>query len=333
LRVPSQTGPNHRPTETLLALEPQYRERVWGGVRLRRADPPIGEAWVAFGDSRVTSGTTAGATLDELAALDPAALLGEPVVARFGSRFPLIVKLLDTAEWLSVQVHPNDEQARAMVGPGENGKTEAWYFVETAPDARVLAGVRPGVDAAALADAIRSGRALDVAAEVKVAAGSSIMIPSGTLHSLGPGILVYEVQQASDITFRAWDWYRPQSGGRRLHVEESIAVMRAEGPSERHHPAVAGGTGLATAEACGYFALDVARVEPGAPLPADTECSSFHALTVVEGAVDVTCGDSTLRIGRFETALVTAAAGNYRVSAAGGSATVMRASVPPAAKG
>jgi mannose-6-phosphate isomerase len=331
--VPSQTRLNHRPTESLLALEPQYRERVWGGDRLRRADPPIGEAWVAFGDSRVTSAAATGATLDDMVALDPAAILGEPVVARFGTRFPLIVKLLDTAEWLSVQVHPDDEQARAMVGPGENGKTEAWYFVETAPDARVLAGVRQGVDAAALAEAIRSGRALDVAAEVQVTAGSSIMIPSGTLHSLGPGILVYEVQQASDITFRAWDWNRPQSGGRRLHVDESIAVTRAEGPSERHRPLMTDGTGLTNAETSLYFALDVARVEPGTPLAADTDSASFHALTVVDGAVDVTAGTSTLHVGRFETAVVTAAAGTYRVNAVGGPATLMRASVPPAAKG
>jgi mannose-6-phosphate isomerase len=328
LRVPPQEVPIDRPVQSLVALEPQYRERVWGGDRLRRSDPPTGEAWVAFGGSRVTSGPAGGATVDRLAAEHGTALLGEPVVTRSGARFPLIVKLLDTADWLSVQVHPDDDQARAMVGPTENGKTEAWYFVEAPDDARILAGIRPGITRPALQAAIRSGRILDVAAEVPVVAGSSILIPSGTLHSLGPGLLVCEVQQASDITFRAWDWNRPQSGGRRLNVEESIAVVRTAGPCERHEPASGHRTGVAGAESCRYFEMDLATVATGEPLEADTSAVSFHSLTVIEGTADIACGTESLRLGRFETGLVAAAAGRYRVTASGGRATLLRASVP-----
>jgi mannose-6-phosphate isomerase len=333
LRVPPHAEPVSRPVQSLLALEPQYRERVWGGDRLRRSDPPIGEAWIAFGESRVTSGPAAGSTIDQLATGHGPALLGDPVVERFGERFPLIVKLLDTADWLSVQVHPDDAQARAMVGPNENGKTEAWYFIEAPSAARILAGVRPGVTGPELATAIRSGRVLEVATEVPVEAGSSILIPSGTLHSLGPGLLVCEVQQASDITFRTWDWNRPQSGGRRLHVEESIAVMRTVGPCERHRPTSGHRTGVARAESCRYFEMELATVAAGEPLEADTTGASFHALTAIDGAVEIECGTETLRLGRFETAIVAAAAGRYRVTSSGRFANLLRASVPGARQG
>jgi mannose-6-phosphate isomerase len=144
----------------------------------------------------------------------------------------LLVKLLDPAAWLSVQVHPNDEQARRMVGPREFGKTEAWYFLAAEVGAQIMVGVRPGVDGARLAAAIREGRILEVAHQVAVHDGDAILIPAGTLHALGPGLLLYEVQQASDTTYRIYDWDRPQSAGRQLHIEESAQVTLPVGPTE-----------------------------------------------------------------------------------------------------
>jgi mannose-6-phosphate isomerase len=327
--VPRETGPNSGPIEPLLALEPQYRERVWGGKRLRRTDPPIGEAWVACGDSRVTSGAAAGATLDSLAARDSAAILGEPVVARFGTRFPLIVKLLDTAEWLSVQVHPNDEQARRMVGPGEFGKTEAWYFIDTDRGAQIMAGVKTGVGGAELAAAIRGGGILDVANHVPVREGEAIVIPAGTLHALGPGLLLYEIQEASDTTYRVYDWDRPQSAGRKLHIEESVEVTLPVGPDELRRPQVVAATGSAPAIDCDYFHVDVVELSAaGGPLAADTEGRRFHILTGIEGAVEIRCGAEKVRLGRFETVLVAGSAGPYAVEAVDGRAVVLRAAVP-----
>jgi mannose-6-phosphate isomerase len=312
---------------SLLPLEPQFRERVWGGQRLRASDPPIGEAWIAYGESVVATGPLAGRRLADLAAEHGPALLGSAVYGRYGRRFPLLAKLLDCADWLSVQVHPNDEQARRMVGPGEFGKTEAWFFLEAAAGARILLGIRPGTTAVELATAIRAGRVAEVAATVPVRGGEAVLIPAGTLHAVGPGLLLYEIQQESDTTYRAYDWGRSQSMGRKLHIEESVEVTTTEGPAEPTSPVVAGATGVADAVDCPYFDLDLARVG-ATPLHLDTGGRSFHILTAIEGAAEIEAGAEVARLERFQTALVAGAAGSYRVRAAGGPATLLRASVP-----
>ena len=119
----------------LYRLEPQMRERVWGGQRLHPHTPPIGEMWCACEQSRVASGAAVGRTVADLAASDGAAFAGTVVASRFPGRFPLLIKLLDCADWLSVQVHPNDEQAQRLEGAGQFGKTEAWHFIDVDPGA------------------------------------------------------------------------------------------------------------------------------------------------------------------------------------------------------
>src|SRR5829696_2490550 len=163
-------------TQRLFLLEPQYRERVWGGQRLKAADPPVGEAWVAFEESRVRAGEHAGRTVAGLASEYGEHLLGRGVFEAYGTRFPLLVKLLDCADWLSVQVHPDDEQAARLVGPGEFGKSEAWHFIEAEPGATIYAGVRAGTSKAELEEAIRAGRVLDVAERLEVRAGETVYI-------------------------------------------------------------------------------------------------------------------------------------------------------------
>ena len=316
--------------QRLLPLEPQFRERVWGGQLLRAADPPIGEAWVAFGDSVVASGPRAGRKLTDLTAEHGAELLGSAVHLRYGRRFPLLAKILDCADWLSVQVHPNDEQARRMVGPDEFGKTEAWFFLTAAPDARILLGVRAGTTPAELASAIRGGRVAEVAEQVPVRSHEAVLIPAGTLHALGPGLLLYEIQQQSDTTYRAYDWGRPQTTGRKLHIEESVEVTTTDVPS-RPKSVVTGTPGSADAVECAFFDLDLVRAVAD-PLDLDTGGGSFHLLTTIEGAAEILAGDELVRLERFETVLVAGAAGAYRVRSAAGSAAgstaLMRVAVP-----
>ena len=315
-------------TQRLFTLEPQYRERVWGGQRLKASDPPVGEAWVAFGESRVRGGACDGLTVAELAERFGARLLGRDVADAHGSRFPLLVKLLDCADWLSVQVHPDDEQAARLVGEGSRGKCEAWHILEAEPGATLYAGVRPGTGRAELERAIREGRVLEVAERLEPGAGQTLYIPAGTLHSVGPGLLLYEVQQSSDITFRVYDWGRPASAGRKLHVEESVEVTDPrKGAAVKATPALRG-TSHANAVSCPHFELDLIRLG-GSAFGGDTGRRSFHLLTVTEGEAEVVCGEEGVRLGRFETALVAGAAGAYRLRAAGGPARLLRATVPP----
>jgi mannose-6-phosphate isomerase len=292
----------------------------------------VGEAWVSYGESVVAAGRLAGSTLSELAARFGAGLVGSAVAAgeavRDDAGWPLLIKLLDCADWLSIQVHPNDEQARRLAGPGESGKTEAWFVLEAEPGACILLGARPGVDATELASAIRQGRAGDVVAEVGLETGQAVLIPAGTLHALGPGLLLYEIQQQSDITYRAYDWGRPLSAGRSLHIEESVAVALPAVAEAPRRPAAPSGSGLGLALECPRFILELGRVESGDSLSLRTDGSSFHVFTLVEGTAEASAGDERVRLARFETVLVPASAGEYRIRATDGPAAFLRASVP-----
>lgn len=314
-------------TQKLFLLEPQYRERVWGGQRLKAADPPVGEAWVAFEESRISEGEHIGRTIAELSSEHGERLLGREVFKAYGSRFPLLVKLLDCADWLSVQVHPNDEQAARLVGPGEFGKSEAWHFIEAQPGATIYAGIKPGMSQEALEAAIREGRVLEVAEQLEVKAGETVYIPAGTLHSLGPGLLLYEVQQSSDTTYRVYDWDRPASEGRGLHVDESVAVTDPRKRATMLPAPELRGTAAARALVCPYFDLKVVSLDEEA-LEQDTWGESFHILTVTEGSAELSCDGEAVRLDKFETALVAGGAGLYRLRAEAGGARLLRSSVP-----
>lgn len=320
-----------KPGQLLFVLEPQYREKVWGGRRLRRGGgPPVGEAWVAFEESRVAGGPAAGRTVAELVAEYGAGLLGADAVARFGRRFPLLVKLLDCADWLSVQVHPDDEQARRMVGPGQSGKSEAWHFLEVEGRARIIAGVRPGTSRDDLEGAIREGRVGEVARELEVSAGDTLYIPAGTLHALGPGMLLYEVQQASDTTYRVYDWDRPAGAGRELHIEEAAAVTDP-GLNPSPVPARISPGAATPLIRCPHFDLDLLHTG-GRAFERDTGGARFHVVTVTAGSSGVCCGGETVTLGRYETALVAGAAGAYELRPDTAEAVVLVAS-PPAGDG
>jgi mannose-6-phosphate isomerase len=308
-------------------LAPQYRARPWGGRRLRDADPPIGEAWIAFGDSRIDGGPADGRTVSDLVADDPHGVLGEDVAERYGNRFPLLIKLLDTADWLSIQVHPNDAQAERLIGPGAWGKTEAWHVLAAEPRARGRIGVRAGTTREDLATAIASGRVGELMRELAFTVGETILVPAGTLHTIGPGVLLYEAQQSSDATFRAHDWGRPGGTERPLHVEECIAVADpAAAPVVAPRPSLRG-TAVAVVASCRYFRLDLLQVET-APLGADTSERSFHLVTAIEGSAEIAAGGHALVLEPRQTALVAGGAGAYRLSPVVTPARLMRASVP-----
>jgi mannose-6-phosphate isomerase len=314
-------------TQNLFVLEPQFRERVWGGQRLRPQTPPIGELWGAYDESRIQTGPHSGRTVAELVGEYGAAFLGDDVAARFGLRFPLLIKLLDCADWLSVQVHPNDEQAARLEGTGQFGKTEAWHFLDVEQGTSILAGVKPETTAEALAEAVRTGRVLEVAQRLDVAQGETYLIPAGTLHALGPGLLLYEVQQASDTTYRVYDWDRPAGSGRQLHIEQSVAVTNPLSAPRRTGPAALEATCAARAAESEFFVLDLVRIGPE-PFSGDTESRTLSVFTVIDGQASLTCGNESAVLDRFDSAIVAGAAGIYELHSVGAAATVLRATLP-----
>lgn len=313
---------NRRP----LRLLPEHRERVWGGQRLRPGPKPVGEAWIVYEQNRVDEEPDAGRTLGALAAAQGEQLLGKRPLRATGLRFPLLIKLLDCQDWLSVQVHPNDEQAARLEGPEHFGKTEAWHILEAAPGAQVISGLKPGTSAEAFERAVRRGTLIEVMQYLTVQAGDTLLTRAGTIHALGPGLLLYEVQQTSDITYRVFDWNRPASAGRELHIEKSLAVTdpSAVGGVEPLPPLADGGAYLLTT--CEYFRLEMLFAETQ-PVKMDTRGESFHALTTIEGEAVVEGDGWREGLSRFETLLIPAACGAYAVRSANGPSRTLCASV------
>ncbi len=295
----------------LLQLIPEYRDYVWGGQRLRPGQLTA-EAWIVSELDRVAAGPLAGKTLGEAAQELGAKLLGDQVVARTGARFPLLIKLLDCNEWLSVQVHPNDEQAVQMEGLGQFGKTEAWHILEAQPGARLIAGVRSGTTAESLAQSIRSGSIEAQVAYHAVHSGETVFMPAGTVHALGPGLLVYEVQETSDITYRIFDWNRPLKAGRALHIEQAIAVTNPQATGQIQPAVDLRSDGRQTLLACSYFTLELLAAQTDT-LALETRGASFHAITIVEGQGAIECEEERIDLNRFETVLVMAQAGKYQL--------------------
>ena len=267
-------------------VQPDLRPRVWGGKRLTPpgTSPPIGEAWLAGPWSPLPGRSGEPQTLEDLAASHGARLTGTDATAP--GRFPLLAKILDPAAWLSVQVHPDDALARDLEGPGAVGKTEAWYVIEAEPGAEILLGVQPGVQPEAVRSAIRDGGLAGLLQRRQVTAGEAYLVEAGTLHAIGPGVLAYEIQQPSDITYRVEDWGRPASAGRPLHIEQSLACVDAT-PWPGPVRSSAGDDPRGRLVACEHFVLEYLRPGPEGPVPGDPGLASVHVLTAVSGSVAV----------------------------------------------
>jgi len=216
-----------------LIFEPIYKERVWGGSRIstlfgRHLPPgnPIGESWEISdrpGDnSRLINGSLAGTSLHTLVERYPQTIFGRAI--QYPQRFPILVKIIDAQDVLSVQVHPH-EQAAALFG-GEP-KTEMWYVVDALPESEVYLGLRAGITRDEFEQLLAAGKAAEALYKVTVKPGDIIFIPAGRIHALGRGTVVFEIQQNSDTTYRVYDWGRVSLDGkpRELHLRESLASI------------------------------------------------------------------------------------------------------------
>lgn len=294
-----------------LKFEPLFKRYLWGGRRLATVlGKPIGdetaaESWelVDHGDDQsvVAGGPFEGWTLRRLVEEKNEELFGRHAPQK---QFPLLFKYLGAELTLSVQVHPNDAQG-AQLDPPDLGKTEAWVVLAADPGSKIYAGLKPGVDREALRAAIGAGRSDQCLHAFEPQPGDCVFIRAGTVHALGEGIVIAEIQQASNTTFRLFDWNRVDKDGqpRPLHIEQSLAVSDYErGPVQPQTPrAVA--DGVERLVECDKFVLD--RVTLGSPRAvADDDC--FKLLSVISGEAVLVCGGQQSRLGLGATVLLPA---------------------------
>jgi mannose-6-phosphate isomerase len=271
-----------------LLMLPGFDPRPWGTRDLspiypnHKFDERIGEAWLTGDDCKVANGPLTGKTLSQLSEQYRRDLVGD--AARDARRFPLLVKFLFPHEKLSVQVHPDDEQARRVGQPW--GKTECWYVAHAAPGAQIALGLKPGVTASQLEQAIQEKRAEELLNWLNVYAGDMIYVAGGTVHTLGPGSVIVETQQQSDTTYRLYDYGRP----RELHLQDGLAAVKervASGKVIRPAPVQlrGGHNRRAPLVAAPYFVVDMFETKEALELSTrdDSGRSSVQILVAIEG--------------------------------------------------
>lgn len=219
-----------------LKFNPVLKDKIWGGNKIKTVLgidynplPNCGEAWVISGVEDnpvlVSNGFLEGNELNELVEIYMGDLTGDDIYNRFGNEFPLLIKFIDAADWLSIQVHPDDELAAAR-GIG-NGKTEMWYIMSADKDAELITGFKRDSNEDEYLEFLNSNRLPELLNREKVKAGDAFYMPAGRVHALGPGILLAEIQQTSDTTYRIYDWDRTDDKGqpRELHTEEALEAI------------------------------------------------------------------------------------------------------------
>jgi len=307
-----------------LKFKAQPKETVWGGNTLKKlfgkdfpADKKIGESWelsaVQRNQSIVTNGFLKGNNIEEMVEIYMGELVGEKIYDRYGVEFPILVKLLDAQERLSVQVHPDDETARER--HNAYGKTEMWYVVHAEPGATLYIGFNRDITAAEFYRRIQDNTLLEVLNSVEVQAGNSFFISPGTIHAIGKGIVLAEIQQTSDITYRVYDWGREHNPAtdREMHVEQAIDVIdytRKDAPKTKYSKVQNAPAMLAE---CPYFTVNLWDITQ--PVVRNlSEHDTFIIYLCLEGSATINYNGGTESIACGETLLVPAALADYTIT-------------------
>ncbi len=316
-----------------LVFTPIYRRYLWGGRRFASAfgrDLPSGEDYAESWElvdrgadqSVVAAGAFQGMTLKNLCRHHGQALFGH---ATHGPAFPLLFKFLDANQVLSVQVHPDDARA-ARLTPPDRGKTEAWYVVAAEPGSRIYAGLKEGVTPSDLAEAIRAGTCEEVLHSFEPASGDCVSIPAGTVHAIGAGLLVAEIQQSSDVTYRLFDWNRTGADGRSrpLHIDAGVEAVTHTGPVRPIARTPTSDLAVSRLVACEYFLLD--EVTPNKRWRVGGD-GRLHFLAVLTGMIHLPREWSLPEFAAGHCVLIPASAGEQVLMADPGT-RLLRVSLP-----
>nr|WP_200956799.1 type I phosphomannose isomerase catalytic subunit [Caloramator mitchellensis] len=290
-----------------LFFEPVYKEIIWGGRKLEKyfnrniPDGNIAESWEVSchksGMSIIRNGELKGTTLKEV--IDS---YGEIILGKKYNSFPLLVKLIDANDKLSVQVHPDDDYAKKF--ENQFGKTEMWYVIDAKENAQLVYGLKSEISKEKFIEAINLNKVEECLNYVNVSKGDVIFIPSGTVHAIMDGLLLAEIQQSSDVTYRLYDWNRVDKEGKRreLHIDKALDVINFNFEGNVLKPEFKSFDGYEIADAikCPYFEVSIIKVN----LSYKSNCNgSFKVYTAVEGEGEVlyngisykiNCGDSFL---------------------------------------
>jgi len=309
-----------KPTPT--RIEPIFSPRIWGARSLAPLYPeksnlpePLGEAWLTGVDCRVANGPYAGKTLGETWMEMNAEWRGERLAAV--TDFPLLVKFIFPTDKLSIQVHPDDAYASTHEkAAGGRGKTEMWHVVSAHAGAQVLAGLKPGVDKEKFREGLAKHSLENLFEAVPVHSGDTLFVPAGTPHTIGPGMVICEVQEYSDLTYRVYDYDRVDAHGkpRELHIEKALEVTNfgqsTGGKITALSLPIVGGT-REILVACRYFAAE--RWQCSTKTEITVDASRFELIVILEGAGTLSWQDGAGRYHRGECWLVPASQGHIAV--------------------
>ena len=316
-----------------LKFKPILKSMLWGGTKLAGAgrklprgigpDTPIGESWeisgVAKNISVASNGFLKSNNLQELAEVYMGELVGDDVYEKYGDRFPVLVKFIDACQTLSVQVHPNDELALAR--HGKRGKTEMWYVVDCEPGAFIYLGFKRRISQQEYIEALEAGRLADLLERYDVRRGDAYYIPAGTVHAIGGGILIAEIQQASDVTYRIDDWGRlsPDGEPRQLHREEALSAIDFDYREDYKRVVLPVDNSAAGLVESPYFTVNVLNVN--GRLDRDySSLDSFVVYVCTEGEVQVIWEGGSEKLSAMESLLIPAELDEITLS---GKATVL----------
>jgi mannose-6-phosphate isomerase len=293
-------------------LEPWFRTRIWGFHDLapwydyKTDGEPIGEVWLTGEMCAAATGPLAGQSLKDITAQHGHDLLGNT----YGDgQFPLLIKLLFPKEKLSVQVHPDDAMAQKYGEP--RGKTECWYALDAKPGAHVALGIKPGVTPDQVRTGIESSTLEDLLEMVPVEKNDMLYVDAGTVHAMGPGVVILETQQTSDLTYRMYDYGRP----RELHIDKSLEAMRLRTRAGKIPPHAVNGHSVLIDEK--YFEIERWPLDPakdGSAIAATT--GGLQILFVADGKIRISADEGdAFPVNRCELAVIPATSRNVHVHA------------------
>ncbi|KOA20584.1 mannose-6-phosphate isomerase ManA [Clostridium homopropionicum DSM 5847] len=312
-----------------LKFKPIFKDYIWGGRNLEKLNKElpqgnVAESWEISchkdGMSIVQNGHLAGKSLEEIISIYAEKLLGTSIVEKFKDKFPLIIKFIDANKDLSVQVHPNDEYARIYEN-GQNGKNEMWYTIDCKPGARIVYGLKEDVTKERFLSSINENKIKDCLNYIEVLPGDFVYIPSGTIHAIGEGIVIAEIQQSSNLTYRVYDYDRVDKNGnkRELHVDKALEVIdfnTIKTDKQKDNKINIGGNSTMQCKIKSHcFNVDLYDIKEEIDEVSDK--NRFFTYLVVEGKGKIKYGDETMDIDVGDSILIPAELGKYTIEGQG----------------